>query len=462
MDYNYPMSDENGLSKRELDILRLVATGASNKEIAQQLVISPNTVKVHLRNIFAKIGVASRTEATLYALKIGLISGLPVNPVQEDSSEEQAAESPSKPVAELHLPGREAANPPDRSKSRQIAAWIIFSIIALLTGGLVFRQWWLNSQVPTATATIDPAMTAINRWSSASDLPLPCKGLAVSTYERVAYLVCGETSDGITGRMFEYDPSTDAWTEKAQKPTPVSNIQAALVGERIYVPGGMLPNGIPSNLLEVYDPRQDAWEVLAPLPQPRSSYALAELEGRLYLFGGWDGARVVDTVYEYDPQENRWLERSPLPSPRSQASAVAVGSKIFVLGGTDGVQGLTNNDVYFPQRDQDGEPAWEINASLPEGRYGMSSATLVGAIYLYGGRTSQSTMAPVNLLQYAPDQDLWIVADQTNQQPTTSLAMLAWQTQIHLLGGALQDNTASRQHLVYQAVYTIQVPLIIR
>ena len=173
MDYNYPMSDENGLSKRELDILRLVATGASNKEIAQQLVISPNTVKVHLRNIFAKIGVASRTEATLYALKIGLISGLPVNPVQEDSSEEQAAESPSEPAAELHLPGREAANPPGRSKSRQIAAWIIFSIIALLTGGLVFRQWWLNSQVPTATATIDPAMTAINRWSSASDLPLP-------------------------------------------------------------------------------------------------------------------------------------------------------------------------------------------------------------------------------------------------------------------------------------------------
>ncbi len=61
------------LTSRELDVLILLARGRSNKEIAAGLSISETTVKGHLRNIFAKLNVLSRTEATSIALRRGLI-----------------------------------------------------------------------------------------------------------------------------------------------------------------------------------------------------------------------------------------------------------------------------------------------------------------------------------------------------------------------------------------------------
>jgi DNA-binding CsgD family transcriptional regulator len=61
------------LSDRQIEILQLVGQGKSNKEIAAELFISVNTVKVHLGNIFSKIGVASRTAATLYAIEQGSV-----------------------------------------------------------------------------------------------------------------------------------------------------------------------------------------------------------------------------------------------------------------------------------------------------------------------------------------------------------------------------------------------------
>ena len=54
-------------------VLALVAAGQSNKEIARQLEVSPNTVKTHLGNLFEKLGVKRRTEAILRARELGVI-----------------------------------------------------------------------------------------------------------------------------------------------------------------------------------------------------------------------------------------------------------------------------------------------------------------------------------------------------------------------------------------------------
>ncbi len=66
-----PESPES-LTERETDVLRLLAQGKANKEIAQALVIGENTVKTHVSSILLKLGVQSRTQAALYARQIGL------------------------------------------------------------------------------------------------------------------------------------------------------------------------------------------------------------------------------------------------------------------------------------------------------------------------------------------------------------------------------------------------------
>jgi DNA-binding NarL/FixJ family response regulator len=63
----------DGLTQREVEVLRLIARGRSNSEIAQELFISPNTVAHHVTNILNKTNTANRTEAATYAGQHGLI-----------------------------------------------------------------------------------------------------------------------------------------------------------------------------------------------------------------------------------------------------------------------------------------------------------------------------------------------------------------------------------------------------
>lgn len=68
------------LTDRETEVLRLLAQGMSNKEIAQTLTVGEKTVKTHVSNILSKLNVPSRTQAALYAVRIGLVNMDIANP----------------------------------------------------------------------------------------------------------------------------------------------------------------------------------------------------------------------------------------------------------------------------------------------------------------------------------------------------------------------------------------------
>lgn len=452
----------------------MVATGAPNKEIARQLVISPNTVKVHLRNIFAKIGVASRTEATLYAVQIGLVKPNAVQEVQEENGRDESAAmlEPALPgiVIEDELEDGEArtlGTPRDPAAARPRKPWqlglALLLALALIGSGMVVGARIMATPTPFPTvAALVATQTATNaaqqRWSVKPVLPDARKGMGMVEYESAYFLIGGETDQGIDGVVLRFDTKENGWQSLASKPTRVTDVQAVLLGEKIYVPGGRVADGRSSDALEVYDPREDAWERKAALPNPVSAYALAAFEGQLYLFGGKNGEEYLSSVYVYSPQEDRWEERTAMNAPRAYAGAAVVDGKIHVIGGYDGEHALDENQAYFPTRDGDEDP-WEDLNPLPAGRYGMGVTSLASSVYLLGGLGESGKPADPVGLHFLAQTNEWNTFEPPPVRVGAQPALLSSGSFLSVLGGETL-NGLSANNLSYQAIYTITVPIL--
>ncbi len=436
------MFESNGLSERELEILKLVATGASNKEIAAQLVISPNTVKVHLRNIFAKIDVVSRTEATLYAIRIGLIKS-------EAAAQDNLSENSNENIA--------VENPP----ATAIRSW---RRSALIGGGIVIAMILVFLAVrplvfpkePTAA----PVMVPESRWIEFSQMPEARSGMAGVVYEGIAYLIGGNNDGKVSGSVLAYDANNDRWENKPDKPTPVTAAGAAVIGEKIFVPGGLVGAGTATDRLEIYNPRSERWERGPSMPAALGGYALATYEGKLYLFGGWDGANYSSKVYTYDPAQQTWAERGEMKEPRGFGAAAVLGSKIYLVGGRNDQGLLRDTQVYYPDRIDQNEAVWEKRSNLPGKRSGGSMAALAGGLYLAGGIDDDGN-ASLPLIKYDEAKDTWEELEVSQTPLPDQLSLLAIDTRIHIFGGQA-DGKSQSLHTAYQAIYTVLIPAITR
>jgi DNA-binding CsgD family transcriptional regulator len=427
-----PNGKSTELSERELDILKLVATGASNKEIAQQLFISLNTVKVHLRNIFAKIGVTSRTEAAMYAVRIGLV------------------ESISPQIAQKEETGAQAVKENNRLVYTYVGVIGGFLLVLLIAG---FVTKWGNVFSPTPT--ISPTSTPRVQWFQLAGLTTPRWDLAVANFENQIYAIGGETATGVSGSIEMYDPSSNMWKNLAEKPTPVSEANAAVIGGLIYIPGGKLASGLPTNVNEIYDPGTNHWTTGSSMPKALSAYAMTVYEGLIYIFGGWDGSQIVNDAYVYDYRTDSWSAISPLPTARAYAGAVVVGGKIYVIGGWDGKQALTANEVFRPD-DSIESSAWSQAPALPSGRYGMGITNLADIIFVLGGIGAENDLMTIAL---SPGDKDWGQLESPLPSGLSYPGAVTVGTRLYVLGGKT-SNGGSDQVWSYQVIFTITLPII--
>ena len=269
------MSNDIQISEREREILRLVVTGATNQQIALQLDISVNTVKVHLRNIFSKIGVVSRTEAAAYALRHGIVpmgTTAELQPTTELISTPEQIELIEPPtVAEVTLPEAavattaESAVPPLPARR-----WSWLPLVGLLLLGLLLSTLLLlwrrdaAEQQPPATLPTAPSSAAnSSRWSTRAPLPLPRDYMAIAAFDlqQEIYVFGGLRQGRVSAEIYRYDPLDNLWVSIGEQPNPVQHAAAVTLRGKIYLPGGEDADGSVQKQLAIYDPRSRRWSL---------------------------------------------------------------------------------------------------------------------------------------------------------------------------------------------------------
>jgi len=475
------MNDDLGpISEREIEVLRLVAEGKTNQQIARALVISPNTVKVHLRNIFEKLGVQSRTEATMEAVRRGWVGvgggvapmaaaagpteALAAEPVAPAGGESPASESPAgeaPPVSTLPIMPVEpvAAHAP-------IALWQrVYMVGAALVIflGLLAPAWWQGrSQAARLTPFSDAGrpQTAAGprsqaaRWIARAALPEPRSRMAVATDGTRLYVIGGETNGAPTNQAAIYDPRSNGWQAGASKPTAVANAAAVWLDGRVIVPGGTVTGSAAINTVEVYDPQADAWSTRAPLPVPLAAYGAAVLDGKLYLFGGWDGARQRGDTLIYDPARDQWASGAALPRPRAFLAASALNGIIYVAGGFDGDREVADVAAYDPAREGSAAGPWSSRAPLSQSRGGLGLVALGARLYAIGGGW---TAALTFNEQYDVRTDAWSRIETPIVGEWRNLGAVALGNKVYAIGG--WDGSYLSSNEEYQALLQQLLPL---
>lgn len=349
---------ENPLSEREMEVARLLVTGATNAEIARELVISPHTVKVHLRNVFEKLQVGSRTEASMVLVQRGWVSvpGVEVPPPVEAPALVPVTEPPLPDPAPLD----DLDAPPQLWQWGVVTMGLVAALLMIVLPGWVSRPKSSLSLLSDSGQTVvgKPVVESLPRWEGQPALlPARSRMAAVQVNGRI-FVAGGESAEGMTlDRLDIFDLATGQWEVGAALPAPRANLAMTLGGDDLVVAGGSRLD-ITGDTLALYDDLAryhrdtDRWQEGGRLPQALAGAALVSQGDSLYLLGGWDGTAFHDEIWRLPleridrAEPDDWEVITRLPAPAAWLGAVMVDRTLFVAGGYNGQRELADFGAY--------------------------------------------------------------------------------------------------------------------
>lgn len=435
------------LSDREIDVLRCIAEGLTNKEAAESLHISPYTVKTHLRNIYAKLGASSRTEATLVGMEKGFIvvPGLEnepppaVEPDPEITSQPTIEQAPETSNQQTSQAETQATSRPN---------WLAIGLGVLLLVVIGGGGWlWQNGRSTPQQITTFEERALGNNWAVTSPFDTPRSNMATVTIGPFIYEIGGQDGSDTIADVIVVDTNSGTVSVGSAMSTAVSSPTAAVLYGEIYVAGGQTAAGDPTRAVEVYSPSNDGWLPIASLPQPLYGSLLVADEdaGTLYLFGGHDGETAVSTVYTYDLDQDSWLKLPDMPAARVNAAGGLVNDTIYIVGG-EGENGALKSCVQFSLESQ----TWTSCAEMMMARADGAAVSFISKLYVFGGQIG-SADGQIIAEVYDPTTDSWTPilgpTELEAVQSWTGLGVGLVETRIYATSGQLDDQFSTEAYI---------------
>ncbi len=452
------------LSERELDVVRCLARGASNKDIAADLTISENTVKVHLRNIYTKLEVSSRTEATTAAMQQGYITipGQEFTRTVEEMPGAEAetslpTETPSTAVsgsAPAQAVPLESVSLPRKGRLTRLVLLGAAILLALAAALFLGQQLADPQPSPTGEETFTEVPIGNSHWLESKPMPDARANMAVATVGLDLYQIGGETTAGVDGVVRAFNSLDSAWRTVAEKPTAVADASAAQLFGEIYVAGGRMSDGQPTSTVEAYSPTQDAWRPVAPLPHPVAGGLTLSDGAFLYVIGGHNGESYVDASYVYDPATDSWRPLADIPHAVAFASGGALTGKLIVAGGQNENGEVAACHLYDPA-----EASWSACPDMLLPRKRAGSAVLLNKFYVIGGTDQKEDVTYSEM--FDPDSETWQVINTPMLVESTGwpdLGVGQIETRIFALGGRSGETYLDNTYIFAPLIYQTYIP----